>query len=170
VLEEASLDSNRRVFRHPVNLALSEQSCFVLTAAGYDFARRQRSILEKSHSKNEDQPGLALPRGNQQVVPWWDGHQHTLLWKGKVVKHFKSDAPYQEGILAAFQRVQWARFISIHFPEDRGVNSKERLHDTIKNLNRNVRPHLRFHQEGSGSRVSWEALESGTPALPHSYP
>jgi hypothetical protein len=91
-------------------------------------------------------------------VPFWDTRKHTLYWRGEVVKHFRADAPYQEAILSAFQRARWAPTISAQIPCGDEVFTKDRLRDTLKNLNRVARPHFRFHQEGNGGRLYWERL------------
>ncbi len=90
-------------------------------------------------------------------APVWDAKRHTLTWGGQVVKHFKSEAPCQEAILAAFQAAGWEACITFEIDAADGVNGKDRLCDAIRNLNRSVRPHLHFSQEGNGSRLCWSA-------------
>ena len=55
-----------------------------------------------------------------------------------------------------FEAQGWPRCVTVILRQDPGVGSKERLHAAVGNLNRSVRPYLRFGVEGSGSRVYWE--------------
>jgi hypothetical protein len=47
----------------------------------------------------------------------------------------------------------------VTLPRAEGVNPKERLRVTIKNLNRGCSREIRFTQEGSGDRVGWRMVE-----------
>jgi hypothetical protein len=86
----------------------------------------------------------------------WQGAKHTLYWCGRLVKHFRRDAPLQEAVLDAFENLHWVDLLPISSLAEQLGRSKKKLQTTIKNLNRNVRPLLRFHLEGSGTRVAWE--------------
>ena len=45
-------------------------------------------------------------------------------------------------------------------PHGLKVDSKQRLHDTIKRLNRDQKAHLiRFHANGTGTGILWEPIE-----------
>ncbi|MCI0742103.1 MAG: hypothetical protein L0Y72_23970 [Gemmataceae bacterium] len=93
--------------------------------------------------------------------PVWNNETHTLFWRGDTVHHFTQEAPFEEAILRAFEKRGWPEYIdaSAVFPSPSGGrvggNTKRRLRDTIGNLNRNVRPCLRFHQERSGAVIRW---------------
>jgi hypothetical protein len=106
-----------------------------------------------------------------QMRPHWDEAQRTLYWRGRKVKHYRLDAPNQEFVLKRFQLRSWARCVKIVLPEDGGGSYKERLHDTIKHLNRSVRPVLRFRQ--ASTWISWEPGEAAvlaSPLLPPRFP
>jgi hypothetical protein len=140
-LEETQRGDAARTFRAAPNLSLDPRSCFVLTAAGLDLARLHAEPAE----------GV---RARTATGPYWDDRRRTLFWDGRVVKHYRYDAPNQELVLKLFQTQGWARCVEVILPDDGGGSYKERTHDTIKNLNRSVRPFLRFRQ--AGSWVSWE--------------
>jgi hypothetical protein len=89
--------------------------------------------------------------------PVWDPELHTLSWRGRIVKHFKSEAPHQEAVLGAFQANNWRASIMLPPAGPAEFLGKESLRNTIRNLNRSVRPYLHFRLEGNGSRVCWEA-------------
>jgi hypothetical protein len=74
-----------------------------------------------------------------------------------VVKELLRDAPTQEAILAAFEAAGWPGRIADPLPEDRAVDAKQRLRDTVKNLQRGVAPRtIRFRADGRGRGVRWE--------------
>jgi hypothetical protein len=141
-----------RRYSKPGGFLFPAKSCFVLTQAG---------VLAASALQAET-------ASSTTGTPYWDDRDHTLFWGSRVLKHFRHEAPNQEAILRIFQAALWCRCVAVSLPEDVGVVSpKERLHFTIKNLNRNVRPHLRFRQEGCGSRVMWESFHSELPQPNH---
>jgi hypothetical protein len=168
-IEQTGLKSRKRVFRRIPNLALHDRSCFVLTQAGVAFARRVSRLTRRDPDGKAVSDSRRDEPDHTRALPHWDKHSHTLYWHGKVVKHYKGDAANQEAVLNAFQKGKWASCVLVALPADAGVSAKERLHNTIKNLNRSVRPHVRFRQEGSGSRVRWEPM-TATPRKPQRYP
>jgi hypothetical protein len=152
-LEETEAKDTERIFRRAPNLALDERSCFVLTAAGLDLAlqsfgpRPETPLPAVTAAVRVGQP---LPR----VSPHWDDDRRILYWCGRPVKRYRYEAPNQEFVLKLFESCCWVHRLEIALPEDGGGNYKERLHDTIKQLNRSLRPVLRFRQ--AGAWVSWE--------------
>jgi len=146
-----------RVFRPAANLALAKRSCFVATPAGLALARHGQ--LEGANKR----PAIKIVQplscnGGRPEIPHWDDRDHTLYWKGEVVKHYRQEAPNQEEILRAFQACGWEKSTNVTLEHDPEMSAKERLRDAIKNLNRSVAPYLRFRQETNGSRVAWEGL------------
>ena len=82
----------------------------------------------------------------------------------------KHEAPFQEAILEAFQASNWSRYVAVTLPKEEGVNPKERLRVTIRNLNRGCNRRIQFTQEGNGGRVGWQALERATLNVPKCNP
>jgi hypothetical protein len=146
-LEVIQPERVQRRFVQIANLGLTEQSCFVLTAAGVEYAWEAALVLGASAGLN----------GEAAEVPRWDAEGHALYWRGQAVKCFKEEAPCQEAVLSAFQAASWAACVEVLLPRDGGPDTKQRLRDAVRNLNRGVRPCLHFRQEGCGSRVRWEA-------------
>ncbi|MCI0463596.1 MAG: hypothetical protein L0Z62_42210 [Gemmataceae bacterium] len=177
-IEKTRPQDPRRVFRRPRSLALTEVSCFVLTAAGVNLARQRGGALEEpSPGSQIPEAARAPPAAPESEVPSWKADGHRLWWRGRVIKQFKGDAPCQEAILHAFEAGGWPACVQVELPQDEGASAKRRLHDAIKNLNRSVRPHLHFSQEGGGGRVRWHGLDSAppqsagaTPTLPQRNP
>jgi len=142
---------SRRVFEHHGGLNFSPRQCFVLTPAGVAFATR---ILKRA--------APAAPRTllAQQgpPAPVWDMDRHELSWCGRLVKCFKLPAPNQETILSVFQEEGWPARVDDPLSSCDEQDPKQRLHDTIKSLNRNQRNRLiRFRGDGTGEGVCWEA-------------
>jgi hypothetical protein len=76
-------------------------------------------------------------------------------------------------ILKAFQEEGWPVRIDDPLPFQKGIDSKSRLRDTVKALNRSQQV-LRFHLDGTGEGVRWELLNDPSSAnqskLPMSSP
>jgi hypothetical protein len=133
----------------------------LLTPAGV--AALAEALLTQANAEScEDGSARGRGRTGTRLLPRWDAETHTLWWRGQPIKCFRSEAPYQEAILAAFQKRRWAWCVAVTLPDDGGC-AKARLHDTIRNLNRSVSPYLRFGQEGNGHRVRWEAIPQRYP-------
>jgi hypothetical protein len=77
----------------------------------------------------------------------------------KVVKEFKLPASNQATILMTFEEDGWPRRIDDPLPPALNCDPKHRLHDTIKNLNRNQKISLlRFMGDGTGRGILWEIV------------
>lgn len=76
------------------------------------------------------------------------------------MKRYRVPARNQELILAAFQEEGWPEFIDDPLSPEPEQDPKRRLQVTIKSLNRNqLAALLRFHGNGNGLQISWEALQ-----------
>jgi hypothetical protein len=144
-VERTGTRHRQRVFRRPRSLVLAPGSCFVLTAAGAALAAAQP---------------LPAAAAEGVPVPRWDAEVHTLFWGGEAIKCFKGEAACQEAILQAFQDCGWCACVAVCLPAMNAADPKQRLRDAVKNLNRSVRPHLHFRQEGAGARVRWQRLRT----------
>jgi hypothetical protein len=92
-------------------------------------------------------------------LPWWDGEEWELWWNGFLLKSFERWAANQFCVLNAFEKLGWKRSIENplpHKPNESRRKRQQRLHDTIKFLNRKHRVlRLRFHGDGSGQNIFW---------------
>ncbi len=106
-------------------------------------------------------PTSPQPGESSSILPFWyaEGRQ---LWLGDHrLKVFRQPAPNQTRILDVFQEQGWA---TMHIDDplppsaDEGEQeAKQRLHDTIKNLNRGLPPEtIHFRGDGTGQGVVWE--------------
>jgi hypothetical protein len=75
----------------------------------------------------------ARPRRSNR--PIWNGLLRELRFEGKLAKRFRQPAPLQARILQEFEEFGWPEVIEDPLPPDTDHEPKERLHDTIKNLN-----------------------------------
>jgi len=149
-------------------LALSEESCFVLTPEGVSFARSRLAQKPEVPPVHDHAPaaraGPPLP-----LVPHWDKDRRELRLGELLVKQFKVPAPNQEIILGTLQDDLWPAYIDDPLPPHPCIDPKRRLHDTLGSLNRNQKhPLIRFLGNGNGEGVRWESApaRAGAAALP----
>lgn len=141
----------------------SDQSVFVLTAAGVELSRL---LLERVN-------GVALTLSDDlndlidgHEVPCWDGQRRELRVGPIVVKRFRVPALNQETILAAFEEESWTLHIDDPLPPVSQIDPKRRLHSSIQCLNRNQKTHLlHFHGDGTGCGLRWELCSVRCAAL-----
>jgi hypothetical protein len=126
------------------NFALTPRSCFLVTEAGL-------RLLERSVALNgSERPGLVA------AVPRWDAGRRTLWYQGKMVKWYRVPAENQETILAAFQEEGWPPRIDDPLGRLTGQDPHQRLHETVKGLNRGQAARLLvFQRDGTGEGVMW---------------
>jgi hypothetical protein len=153
-------EDTRRVFHQTENLAVRDNSCFVLTGSGVARLREALAASEARPRLNGSR-AIGLSERTRHSGPRWDDLTHTLFWGDIMVKHFKREAECQEAVLRAFQARNWVAVLDVASIQDFGIDDKHQAHETIKNLNRSVAPYLRFRQEGNGTRIRWEPRESG---------
>jgi hypothetical protein len=133
----------RRRFRRVGNLSFRPRTCFVLTAAGAEFAG---TICE--------------PRGERvwaagvAETPVWDPQRRELRLGRRLVKRYTQPAVVQELILAAFQEEGWPPRIDDPLPPAAGQDRPKRLHNAISNLNRGQRL-IHFEGGGDGQSIRW---------------
>jgi len=144
-----------RTFRPEGELTFGEQTCFVLTEAGLAVARaarREKSVARRRRAS--DGNGRA-----SVVLPHFDPKLRELRVGDQLVKHFKSPAPNQQVILSAFEEEGWPPRIDDPLPPHPDQDSKRRLNDTIKSLNRHQKSRLiHFEGDGTGEGVRWGLL------------
>ncbi len=100
-----------------------------------------------------------LEGGKLRRSPIWDVVRRELRYQGLLVKRFQRAALNQECILSALEELGWPRRIDNPLPRDSVVDPEQRLHDTVKNLNRGHRHHvLQFRMEADGRGVRWASL------------
>ncbi len=113
-----------------------------------------RATILRNFSKNEKGPQ------GEPSVPTWDSERRELRISGMAVKRFKWTAANQEAILAAFEEEGWPDRIDDPLPPKPGQDSKRRLSDTIKCLNRKqINQLIHFRGDGTGEGVTWELFE-----------
>jgi hypothetical protein len=154
-VERTDSGAQRRLF-HPIeNLGLPQNSCFVLTDAGADFALGGA-------------PPAAVLVHVASRTPRWDETRRELRVGRVVVKRFKQPAANQELILRAFEEEGWPPRIDDPLPPKPEQAPKRRLHSTIGNLNRGQRRGVQVHFAGGGEgqSVCWRlrGVDSETTA------
>jgi hypothetical protein len=157
-IETTQSRAPRRTFRRAGSFVFCDRSCVVMTAAGADLALPPRSFRPALGGPVPSSVARSRP-AIESAVPRWDADCHELYWGAKLVKQFREPARNQELILAAFDEEGWPSHMDDPLPNNSNSDSKERLHDTIKRLNRHqVNRLIQFRGNGSGSGIIWEAL------------
>jgi hypothetical protein len=169
-----------RTFERSASLTFDKTSCFVLTTDGVDFARatcgdRTRGLNLTINTQSAccqaaaNVPPATTPSTSHRdshtssaasrPVPHWDCDYREIRYDNRVVKQFKLPSPNQEAILLAFQEEGWPPRIDDPLPPHPHCDPKQRLHDTIRSLNRNQRVRLlRFKGDGTGQGILWEPI------------
>lgn len=138
---------DRRTFQSAADLVLSARSSFILTPAGERFLKQwDRHVAP---SDNGQPPTL--------LKPSWNIDRRQLWYREQLVKWYRQPAVLQETILATFEEDSWPPRIDDPLPKAHGIVPRERLHDTLKRMNRDqLVPLLLFRRDGSGEGVEWE--------------
>lgn len=160
---ETTLDSSpHRTFECTGDMTFPVQTCFVLTDRGISLAQEFRKLLQRNRwiaerlqlASTEPTPGRLK---STAAVPQWDSQRRVLGLNGTVVKTFKWEAMNQQTVLNAFEEEGWPARIDDPLPPHPDQNSKRRLSDTIKCLNRKQEmPIIHFRGDGTGEGVIWE--------------
>ncbi|QDT90443.1 hypothetical protein [Gimesia algae] len=163
-----------REFRATGDLTFSNRTCFILTAKGLSVARELDQLAFSNNSaslplvrvdcacKTTDFSQRSNIRNGEHYkpatcLPTWDAERRLLCLNGKTVKHFKWTAMNQEAVLATFEEEGWPARIYDPLPPKPEQDSKRRLSDTIKCLNRKQQNRLiHFRGDGTGEAVLWE--------------
>ena len=99
------------------------------------------------------------------MTPTWDRDRRELRVAGLVVKQFRLPSPNQERIIIAFEEESWRPRIDDPLPPCMDIVPQQRLHSTIKSLNRNqVHRLITFMGDGTGRGIRWELTSA---ALDH---
>lgn len=147
----------------PDSLAITDASCFILTAAGADLGHALAVHAEDGASgpaPAHDGNGDAAA----QDRPCWDDDLLELRFNGLLVKKFRQPSPDQEIILASFEELGWARRIDDPLPPRYGQTNQQRLHSAIRRLN-NHQQHelLSFRSDGRGQGICWVPRADSRP-------
>jgi hypothetical protein len=161
---------------HPVrHLAFTARTCFVLTDAGMGFLNAHagdgptgaegavgaRADLSAELRVLSSESGELAEGACPDALPHWDAAGQVLCLGGLVVKRYRYASPNQETVLAAFEEEHWPRRIDDPLRPVEGLDSKQRLRDTIRTLNAKQENRLiRFHSGGTGEHVIWEPVET----------
>jgi hypothetical protein len=113
--------------------------------------------LRRSAVKADDHGSAKQDDSSGELHPRWDPLRRELTVGGQIVKRFRLPAPNQEAIIMAFEEEGWPPAILDPLPPADEQNGRQRLHDTIKALNRSrLARVIRFLGDGTGEGVLWE--------------
>jgi hypothetical protein len=146
-----------RHFRRTALLSFTDATCIVLTASGVAMARRNSAVRVTVGTVRPTVLTPQLPTEEAPSRPKFDCQRRQLRLGHEIVKEFKLPSPNQETVLMALEEEGWPPRIDDPLPPVPEIDSRRRLHDTIKALNRKQKqPLLRFMGDGSGEGIRWE--------------
>lgn len=157
--------AGRRRFSVDAGLTFGKRSCFVITDEGLEFADSLSPMsaaagdmkLLTQHDEVRTPEETVLPA--TPARPQWDCDSRELRYQGRLIKQFKVPSPNQEIVIMAFEEESWPTCITDPLPPRGDCDPKQRLHDTIRSLNRNQKNRLlRFKGNGTGQGVLWEPI------------
>lgn len=150
--------SRPRSFRKTQTLHETDGLCFVLTDNGVRMARELASVLP-DYSGHMGSLGPSSTNRKSEVVlkPTWIESVRELRAGQVLLKRFRTKAPTQEVVLAAFEEDGWPQRIDDPLAPQPFSDCKHRLRATIQSLNRfHEEPMIRFRADGSGEGIVWE--------------
>lgn len=163
-----------RTFESPGAFAFNSRSCFVLTSRGMELEGAEPPSTVNVSPTTEIVSGagrdmsspIAIARKRQEIViPVWDADRHELRLEGTLVKRYRGRAINQECLLAAFEEEGWPSRIDDPLPPIPEADSKRRLSDSIKGLNRRqINSLIRFSGDGTGEGVLWDLRDTESSA------
>lgn len=155
-------DDEHRKFQSCHGLRFYKTTCFLLTASGRELGSESQNAQVEEQCQAQSAPCVSNGHhAGDSNVPQWDQDRHQFRLGEVVVKEFKLPALNQETVLTAFEEEGWPPSIDDPLPPSPGIDPKRRLHDTIKNLNRNQKQQIvRFMGDGTGQGIRWELVAS----------
>lgn len=169
-VETTRPNDDTRIFRPGRNLSFAKNTCIILTDSGIALATTvtgKPTSLSTLKVVRCDQPEPIRSANS----PRWDKQRRELRVGDLVVKRFRNHSPNQEAILSAFEEENWPRRIDDPLHPQAEMDSKCRLHDTIKCLNRHHRDRaIIFSGDGTGQGVCWKLLDDNVETLPAAKP
>lgn len=144
-----------REFQSLGDMTFCDQTCFVLSeigaSIGQSVADEETSATGANLTKEVNSKAIEC-----RCKPRWDADARLLRLDGKTVRQYKRRASNQELILSAFQEEGWPARIDDPLPPHPDQDTKRRLNDTIKCLNRKQENQLiHFRGDGTGEGVVW---------------
>lgn len=154
-IEVTGVDDSVRRFRHVPLLTFVEGTSIVLTPAGLEASAQL--LANGAVRARPATAGKSAGHSGLGPLPNWDQLRRQLRVGSEIVKEFKLPSPNQETVLAALEEEGWPPRIDDPLPPVSSIDSRRRLHDTIRALNRKQRIALiRFMGDGSGEGIRWE--------------
>ncbi len=152
-----------REFRPAGNLTFCEATCFILTESGIAASRSCASVRHQGWTPTRGNSNSQMTGKPALAGPHWNADVRRLQFNAQLVKRFKWPAMNQEMVLCAFEEEGWPERIDDPLPPKPAQNSKRRLADTIKCLNRKqIQELIHFRGDGTGEGVIWERKCNGT--------
>jgi hypothetical protein len=163
-VEQTRPQAKARSFRRRTNLSFATKSCFLLSPSGIAFARQ---FFEDSAHPQLNGMHVIAPPEKALIIPHWS--RDELRLDGVLIKALAQAAPNQKAILTSFQEDDWVPQIDNPIPPVAGKENNQRLHDTLRRLNRKQEHPLmliRFRSIHRGEAIRWELIPKVEPERP----
>ncbi|MFO1063089.1 MAG: hypothetical protein U0892_04350 [Pirellulales bacterium] len=135
---------------------VNSRSSFLLTDSGVVFAERMIGDPDSSGVVFQTRY-TPTPTTKRDQTPRWDVERQELWYEGRMIKQYRIPSPNQVAILCAFEEEGWPAKIDDPLPSHPEIDSRRRLNDAIRNLNRSrIVLSIRFAGDGSGQGILWE--------------
>jgi hypothetical protein len=132
-------------------LLFPPETCFILSPRAVSFAR-----LVAATQPLPEVP-VPSPAAGAALLPDWDLENRQLSYAGLLVKRIPEGARNEECLLTAWHELHWPACMDDPLPGGGDVDGPERLHSTVKRLNRaQVHPLLHFGTAHAGRAAYWE--------------
>jgi hypothetical protein len=155
-VEGTRCGAKQRAFRPPSGLGLARRSCFTLSETSLPIARQ--IIAHAAHLQALTVHAGAGEMSRLDFVPFWDGERRELRLGNVLIKRYRQPAKNQETVLAAFQEDGWPAHVDNPLSGDADIDARDRLHDTVRKLNRQTNQLLHFSSDGNGQGVVWSLV------------
>lgn len=152
-VERTRAGAKQRAFRPPSGLRLARRSCFTLSETGFTVARDIIAPAPHLQALTVHAGANEIPR--LEFMPFWDGERRELRLGNVLIKRFRQPAKNQETVLAAFQEDGWPPHVDNPLSGNVDIDARDRLHDTVRKLNRQTNRLLHFFSDGNGEGVVW---------------
>jgi hypothetical protein len=127
----------------------------VITSKGVAYAEEFLSLGLSSDPQDRKAIRQGLRMG--RLAPHYDQETRQFRWGRHLLKHFAQPSENQVLLLTAAEEQRWSDWFDNPFTGGEGIDPKERLHGTIRDLNRNQKRYfIHFKGDGTGKAAGWQ--------------
>jgi hypothetical protein len=151
----AALGAGKKAWQRIDSLRFNNNSALAITPKGVAYAEEFMSLglSADPQVRKAARQGLWIGR----LAPHYDQEAREFRWGCHLLKHFAQPSENQVLLLTAAEEQHWSDWFDNPFTGGEGIKPKERLHGTIRDLNRNQKRYfIHFKGDGTGKVAGWE--------------